>query len=137
LATSLNALVEPLSVESEESGDARVVRFRRVEILCDQNVREMGEGLETVLSRRERPGRVVIDLAGIQILSSAAVAKLILFQRRLRGLGGELLLCHLHPHVARSFQLSNLSHYFSIHADVNAALASPPEAYRGARTAGR
>ncbi len=116
--------VAPLVVESQSIGAVQVVRFRCSQILSDVNAREMGEGLEAALDAVASPIRFVIDLAGVQILSSAGFAKLIMFRRRVTARGGELVLCRPHPQVARAFQLTNLWNFFSILPDLDTALTS-------------
>jgi anti-anti-sigma factor len=101
-----------------------VVRIRGTRILSEENAREMGDALNAALDASTPSNRVVIDLAPVQMLSSAALAKLIMFKRRLKERGGSMALCRLGPHVVRAFQLTNLTGLFSIHPDLDSALTS-------------
>ncbi len=124
MTTAMSTGHVPLTVESEWVDDVRVVRFRGAKILNDDNAREMGLGLDAEIDQSGPLFRVVIDLAGVKMISSATLAKLILFKRRLKERGGEMALCRLCPPVMRTFQVTNLAEFFAIHPDLETAQTS-------------
>jgi anti-sigma B factor antagonist len=121
LTTAMRTGDPALVVESVRSDGVTVVRFRAARIISEANAHEMGQGLKTALETGGPRPRVLVDLAGVQLLSSAAIAKLLMFKRRVQDQGGEVRLCRLTPHVARAFAVTNLSTFFSIHPDVDSA----------------
>ena len=114
----------PVVVEHETVEGVKVVRFRSGTIFSDDNARELGEGLGGVLDGIEPKQAVVVDLHGIPILSSAAIAKLIVFRRRVRERGCELRFCRPSVQVARTFRIANLWDFLGIFSDFDAAVDS-------------
>jgi anti-anti-sigma factor len=109
-------------VETRSAEGVRVVRVRALKVLSESSIRELGEGLDAVVESGGSPLRLVIDLSGVEFLSSAALAKLVLTKRRLMKSGGDLSLCRLSSQLARTFRITNLWHYFPIHASPQEAL---------------
>ena len=68
------------------------------------------EALEHHLLRLEREGeyRLIIDLAGVDYLSSAGLRVLLSLAKRIRAAGGGLAMCALAPPVRQVFELSGL-----------------------------
>ena len=78
------------------------------------------EGLDAVLAEWERagrPGRVVLDFAGVGRLASAAVGRLIRLHQRLRPAGVRLALVHLNPAVIDVLRTARLDDQFEIGPD--------------------
>ena len=103
--------------------------WRAVDQTCFSKLADQFDGAraKAIDAEIERSGpffRVVIDLAGVKMISSATLAKLILFKRRLKERGGEMALCHLCPPVMRTFEVTNLAHFFAIHPDLETARMS-------------
>lgn len=123
-ATRAAAPESPLVVETESSDGVTVVRFRAVRIYSDAHSHAMGLGLHSALDSAGPKPRLVVDLQGVQLLSSAAIAKLLLYRRRAKDRGGELRLCRPTPHVSRTFDLTNLTTFFSIDNSLETALVA-------------
>ena len=60
--------------------------------------------------------RVIIDLQGVEYISSAGLRVLILAANKLRPLGGQLVLCSLGKSVREVFELAGLTALFAIEA---------------------
>ena len=67
--------------------------------------------------------RLVIDLQGVEYISSAGLRVLILVANKLRPLGGQLVLCSLGKSVREVFELAGLTALFTIEASRELALA--------------
>ena len=105
-----------------------------------------GDGLMSALGHeleeaaaRDRAGGVVLDLARVGYLSSAAFRPLLGLRRALRARGSRLVLCNLSPLVAEVFRVTRLvspgqtsASTFDVRPDVAAAVAF----LRGALPAG-
>lgn len=72
--------------------------------------------------------RVVLDLAGVEYMSSAGLRLVVLVSKRLKQRGGSLVLCGLQPLVREVFEVSGLAPMLAIGSDRAAALArlAPP-----------
>ena len=66
------------------------------------------------LARQDAAARVVVDLCRLDGLDSAFVARLLVMHKRLRALGGHLVLCGLSPVVREMFQHLRLEKAFEI-----------------------
>lgn len=114
----------PLGIESHDVEGIRVFRFHNAKILSDRSVQEMGDRFTSFLDSLEGAPRLVISFESVHFLSSAALGKLILLQRKVKERGGELKLCDLHPPNLEVFRVAHLHDYFMIYPDLNSALGA-------------
>jgi anti-sigma B factor antagonist len=66
--------------------------------------------------------RLVLDLAGLEYISSAGLRVLMLASREVKGRDGTLVLCGLQPIVREIFRISRFDVVFNVLADRQAAL---------------
>lgn len=66
--------------------------------------------------------QVVLDLEGIEYISSAGLRVLLLVAKKLRGGGGDVVLCGLGPAVRQVFELAGFQSIFPIEASRAAAV---------------
>lgn len=123
-AASLSAADNPLGWERQDVQGISVFRFHNARILSDRSVQELGDRFTAFLSSLDGPPRVVISFQGVTFLSSAALGKLILLQRKVKERGGELKLCDIHPPNLEVFRVAHLNDYFMIYPDLNSALGA-------------
>lgn len=71
----------------------------------------------------EKPPRVVIDLSGVEYISSSGLRVLLMFSRALENQEAELRLCGLSPFVTEVFEVGNFSSVFTIFENSETALA--------------
>ena len=73
-----------------------------------------------------RPGghQLVLDLGGVEYISSAGLRVLMLAARDARAQGGTLVVCGLQPVVDEIFAISRFNVVFRVFADRRAALAA-------------
>jgi anti-anti-sigma factor len=82
-------------------------------------------GLQPHIDSGAREGRgIVLDLSGLEYISSAGLRCFMLAAREARNQGGKVVLAALRPVVAEIFQISRFNMLFEIHASVREALAS-------------
>ena len=67
--------------------------------------------------------RLVLDLGGLEYISSAGLRVLMLASRDVKGRGGTLVVCGLQPIVREIFEISRFNVVFQVMADRSAALA--------------
>ena len=68
-------------------------------------------------------GRLVMDLAGVDYISSAGLAVLLWLAKRMRDAGGRLALCGVAPPVRRVLELAGYIQYFTVAATRDEAAA--------------
>lgn len=68
--------------------------------------------------------QLVLDLGGLEYISSAGLRVLMLAAREARAQGGTLVVCALQPVVDEIFQISRFNVVFRVFADVRRALAA-------------
>ena len=112
-----------LRIEVVEANGVHVVMFRERLLFDDKTVRDVADQLNAVLPNDGKPIRLVIDMSGVDLISSSLLGKFILLLRRVEGGGGRLVLCELTPTVQSVFKTSNLDKLFKIVRDRTAALA--------------
>lgn len=80
---------------------------------------------------------VVLDLAGVEYVSSAGLRALLLAARRVKAQGGTLVVAALQPFVREVFEISRFTLLFHVFASVRDALAEVSPAAVAAYEAGR
>jgi anti-anti-sigma factor len=102
-----------------------VVRLgARAPVLEEIEVEALGRRLYALADEGGR-GCLVLDLAGLEGMSSALLAKLIGLRRRVGAAGGRLALCRVEPYVyAKIFEVHRLAPLFDFFADEDQAQAA-------------
>lgn len=73
--------------------------------------------------------RMILDLSGLEYVSSAGLRCFMLAAKQVRGQGGKIVLAALRPVVAEIFQISRFDMVFELFPSVRAALGTlSPEA---------
>lgn len=68
--------------------------------------------------------RVVLDLSGVEYISSGGLRVIIMLTKALERIGGELKLCGLSPFVSEVFKITNLAKRYDICPTREAALSA-------------
>jgi len=71
---------------------------------------------------REDAGRYVLDLSGVEYVSSSGLRVLLMFSRAVKNRQGDLKLAGLTPFVAEVFEVSNFTSVFSVYPTMADAL---------------
>ena len=94
-------------------GELAVVRFTDTRIVDSANIEEMGEEM-FALVENERIKHVLLNFDGVDFLSSAALNKLILMDKKIKEVGGVLRLCELKADIREVFVITRLEKVFDI-----------------------
>ena len=113
-----------MEIQEGRSGDVLVMAPRgRVDSTTSGDLEQR---LLDLLGSGER--RIVLDLAGIEYISSAGLRVLLVVAKRLKTAQGDLVLCALTPAVRQVFELAGFLSIFQLENSREAALArlAPP-----------
>lgn len=110
-------------IEPTNHGNVEVVRILDRTLTDEPPLDELREELQSVVANK--PGtNLVIDLGGVDFLSSAMLDTLGQLHRKLALSGARIKLCRVHPAIAEVLRITHLDRLFTIHADADAARAS-------------
>jgi len=113
-----------MEIQEGRSGDVLVVTPRgRVDSTTSGDLEQR---LLDLLGSGQR--RLVLDLAGIEYISSAGLRVLLVVAKRLKTAQGDLVLCSLTPAVRQVFELAGFLSIFQLEDSREAALdrLAPP-----------
>jgi len=110
-------------IDVTKSGDVSVVTFRDRKILDEAAIQELGTELFALVEVDNRKA-LLLDFAGVEFLSSAALGKLITFDRKVKNSKGRLKMCGVAPGILEVFQITKLNKVFDIRPDAADALAA-------------
>ena len=80
---------------------------------------------KTVLERLDaKPARLVLDLAGVEYVSSAGLRTVLLAAKRAKSVGSALAVCNLRDPIREVFDLSGFANVVTIRASLDEALKS-------------
>ena len=98
-----------------EEGSRTTVRFDAGTTLSELNTEEVGRELAALTQNRERP-HLFVDLGGVAMMTSVALAKFVALNRQAQAAGGRLTLFNLTPTVRQVFKLTRLDTVIEIHS---------------------
>ncbi|MEX2171379.1 MAG: STAS domain-containing protein [Pirellulales bacterium] len=105
-----------------ESGPVTVVTFADSKIIDEEEIQELGQELYDLVDREDRK-KIVLNFAHVEFLSSAALGKLISFEKKVSQHGAELILTNIRPEIYEVFAITKLTKLFKIKDDEADALA--------------
>ena len=110
-------------IDVSKTGDVSVVKFLDRKILDEAAIQELGSELFGLVEIDNRKA-ILLDFDGVEFLSSAALGKLITFDRKLKTAKGRLKMCGISPGILEVFQVTKLNKVFDIRTDLAEALAA-------------
>jgi anti-sigma B factor antagonist len=108
-------------LDVSEVGDVTVVRFVDRRILDANNIEELGVELFALIEKENRR-KLLLNFADVEFLSSAALNKLIILDKKLREGRGKLKLSNLRPEIFEVFVITRLTQLFDIKEEEKEAL---------------
>lgn len=112
----------PQRISLAESGEVTVVTFNDTKIIDEQAIQELGQELINLVEADDRK-KVVLNFAAVEFLSSAALGKLISFEKKARSKKTKLILTNIRPEIYEVFAITKLTKLFTIKDDEADALA--------------
>ena len=119
----------------QKQRDVAVVSLLNKRMLDESNIRALHEELVELVEERGA-SKMVLDLSGVEYLSSAVLGKLISLLKIVKKHGGKLYICNVHPNVAEIFEITQLDQVIGIEPGISEAveavrLGAKPKAKRG------
>jgi len=106
-----------------EVGDVTVVRFQDRKILDAANIQDLGEELFGLVENEGRKS-LLLDFSNVEFLSSAALNKLIILDKKVKAASGKIKFCSLRPEIHEVFVITRLTQLFDIKNSEDEALST-------------
>lgn len=121
LGSSSN-MASPRRLQINESANISVVRFKDQKIIDPVAIQELGQELFDLIEKDDRR-KIVLNFDNVEFLSSAALGKLITFEKKAKRTGAEMILTNISPEIYQVFAITNLDKLFKIKDSEADALA--------------
>jgi anti-sigma B factor antagonist len=108
-------------LEVENIADVTVVNFVDRKILDEQNIQVIGEQLISLVDD-EGYTKLLLNFSNVEYLSSAALGKFIALNKKIKAVGGTLVLCNIDSQILEVFEITKLDKVFKIKKDEQEAL---------------
>jgi anti-sigma B factor antagonist len=112
---------QPAYLALNAKGDVVVARFTRPNLSEEENVEQLGHELFSLVDQFDCR-KVVLDLGGVQFVTSSVLGKMITLHRKLHRKEGLLVICNVGGSVAGVMRTSRLLDYFNVADDVDGAM---------------
>jgi anti-sigma B factor antagonist len=115
-------MAAPRRIKTTDSGQVTVVTFNDSKIIDEAEIQEFGQELYDLVERDGRK-KIVLNFGHVEFLSSAALGKLIGFDKRVKQHDARLILTNIRPEIYEVFAITKLTKLFTIKDDEADALA--------------
>jgi anti-anti-sigma factor len=110
-------------IKVSSSGDVTVVTFNDSKIINEEEIQELGEELYALVERDEH-AKIILNFGHVEFMSSAALGKLISFEKKVAAKKAKLMLTNIRPEIYEVFAITRLTKLFTIKDDEADALAA-------------
>jgi len=110
-------------IDVTKVGDVTVVKFVDKKILDEAGIQELGLELFGLVEQDNRKS-ILLNFAGVEFLSSAALGKLITLDRKVKSHKGRLKMSNIRPEILEVFQITKLNKVFDIRKDEAEAISA-------------
>ena len=111
------------SIVVEKQDGVSVIRFVDDKIMDSKRIQLVNDELTSVADE-SKTGGLLLNMENVRFLSSAAINKLIVLDKRVKTIGGEIRLSNLRPEVRDVFSITNLDRLFTIFDSSTEAMKS-------------
>ncbi len=108
-------------LDLEEVGDVTVAKFIDKKILDESNIQVIGNQMFSLVEDDGRR-KVLLDFSNVEYLSSAALGKLIVMDKKLKAAQGQLSMCAVRAEILEVFKITKLDKLFTIYDSREQAL---------------
>jgi len=110
-------------IKVNEQNKVTIVTFNDSKIIDEAEIQEFGQELYELVEREGRK-KIILNFGNVEFLSSAALGKLIGFDKRVKQHNAELILSNIRPEIYEVFAITKLTKLFIIKDDEADALAA-------------
>ncbi len=110
-------------IDVSKLGDVTIVRFLDKKILDEAGILELGTELFGLVELENRKS-LLLNFAGVEFLSSAALGKLITLDRKVKSNKGRMKMSNIRPEILEVFQITKLNKIFDIRKDESEAVSA-------------
>ncbi|MCI0492590.1 MAG: STAS domain-containing protein [Planctomycetes bacterium] len=115
-------MATPRRIKISVSGQVTVVTCSDSKIIDEIEIQEFGQELYDLVERDGRK-KIVLNFSNVEFLSSAALGKLIGFEKRVKQHQATLVLSNIRPEIYEVFAITKLTKLFTIKDSEADALA--------------
>lgn len=108
-------------IQTKDVTGVTVVSFLDRKILDAANIQELGDELYSLVDK-DGHKKLVLDFGNVDFLSSAALNKLIVLDKKSKAKVAAVKLCNLKPEIQEVFVITRLNQLFDIRDTVDIAL---------------
>jgi anti-sigma B factor antagonist len=112
-------------LEREDQGDLTIVRFRTTRLMDDDLTRDVFDEIYALVEDLDRR-YLLLDFAQVDYLSSLALGKLVMLNRKVQAAVGRLALCSLNEDIREVFAITHLINLFYTYVNEGQAVQSFP-----------
>jgi anti-anti-sigma factor len=109
-------------LQCDEINDVLIVRFNHHTIIANTVIEKVGSELLSLVDRADR--KLLLDFRGVNHMSSAMIAKVLLLHKNCATAKVVLKLCNIDPEIMAAFTSTGLSRVLSIHHTEADAIAA-------------
>ncbi|RKY11209.1 MAG: hypothetical protein DRP65_04920 [Planctomycetota bacterium] len=113
-------------MQISKEGDVTVVSFGLESITGLSGLEHISRRLRALITD-QKPGKLIVDFAGVKFFSSQMLGLLVDIWRKLGDYGGILLISGINPQLNRVFKITNLDKIFDFYPDRASAVKAMPE----------
>jgi len=113
-------------MQISKEGDVTVVSFGLETITGLSGLEEISRQLRALIND-EKPGKLIVDFAGVKFFSSQMLGLLVDTWRKLGDYGGTVLISGINPQLNRVFKITNLDKIFDFYPDQVSAVKAASE----------
>ncbi len=110
-------------IELSNEDDVVVVKLIDEKVIDADRIRLLGQELLSLANDPDNR-KVLINMEDVKFLSSSAINKLIVLDKRISSAGGRLKISNLSPEVEEVFNITQLNTVFDIRSDQSDAIGS-------------
>lgn len=113
---------ETQHIQVDELGDVVIVQFAEKKIIDELIIQEIASELIGLVEQGRK--KIILNFSNVEFLSSAALGKLILMDKKAKETGGEVKLCEINSDIYPVFQITKLDVRFDIKGRLSEAVAA-------------
>ncbi|WP_010586970.1 STAS domain-containing protein [Schlesneria paludicola] len=108
-------------IDIEEVNGVTIATFVDKKILDEANIQTIGSQLFALIDEDGRK-KIILDFTHVEYLSSAALGKLIIMDKKAKTASTKLRLCSIRPEIYEVFEITRLNKIFDIKGTQEEAL---------------